>query len=357
MTEKQSAETFSEQVDALLAGQTPPGLDQDPLLSLAVELTANPASAMKMNPSPVFTQRLRRQLLSSLPQGRAIRSRHRWPIASIAGVSVTLLLALVLTLVWSPGTPSVTEVLARAADAVAITPGQVTYTISKLEVEGTVADNLEDVYSTIQEYWTRAGTLSDGRLISVEVAGNVYVAGDTDLTHPQVQHYSTPSKLCMRSLNPAIHLQPNLDAEGCFAVGTPTRSDPDPMAIYAGENLRDWISRMRADVAEIEFHEDRFNDRPVYSLTYREAGHRTQSPITVNHTTTGTIVALGSKLVPSTIVTYTVTLYIDRETYLPVGVISKADDPNMVLTQTILGYQVLNPTDLDFDPFAWPPER
>ena len=325
MTEKQMAETFSEQVDGLLAGQTPPGLDKDPLLSLAAEMVAGPASTM--NPSLAFTQRLRRQLLVSLPRERAVRSRRRW---SFAGVAATLLLALALTLVWNPGAPSVTEVLARAADTVAVAPGQITYHVSKVEVEveGIVVDSFEGNYSTIQEYWARAGTMSDGRLTSVEVAGAMYRADDTDLTRPLIRHYSTLSRLCMRSLDPSIPPLPDLDDEGCLTFDAPARNDPGPMAIYAGESFQDWISRMRANVGEIEFHEDRFNDRPVYSLTYCEAGHQTQSP-------------------------FTVTLHIDRETYLPVGVISTG--PDMVGTQTILKYQILNPKDLDFDPFAWPP--
>ena len=350
MTEKQMAEIFSEQVDGLLAGQMPPGLDKAPLLSLAAEMVAVPA----MDPSPAFTQRLRHQLLVSLPRERAVRSHRRW---SFAGVAVTLLLALALALVWNPGAPSVADVLARASDAIAIAPGQITYFVSKVKVEGVVADNVNGIHSTIQEYWVRAGTMPDGHLTSVEIAGAIYGANDTDLTHPQIQHYSTPSKLCMRSLDPSIPPRPDLDDEGCFTFDTPARNDPDPMAIYAGESLQGWISRMRANVAKIEFHEGRFNDRPVYSLTYREAGHQTQFPITVNHTTTGTIVAWDGESVPSTVVTYTLTLYIDRETYLPVGALSIAPDPPMVFTQTILEYQVLDPADLDFDPFAWPPEQ
>jgi hypothetical protein len=355
MSEKRKAETFSEQVDRLLAGRTPPGPSQDPLLSLAAEMVAGPAPAM--NPSPAFTQRLRRQLLSSLPRQRTARFHPRWSFASLAGVAVTLLLAFALTLVWNPGPPSAADVLARAADAIAIAPGQIVYDVTKVDVEGIVADNVEGIYSTVQEYWARAGTMPDGRLTSVEVAGAVYRADDTNLTHPLIQHYSTLSKLCMRSLDSSIPLQPNLDDEGCLTFDTPARNDPDPMAIYAGESFQDWINRMQANVEEIEFHEGQFNDRPVYSLTYREAGHQVQSPITVNHTTTGTIVAWGNEneSVPSVIVTYTLTLYIDRETYLPVGVISIAPDPNMVFTQTILEYQVLDPTDLDFDPFVWPP--
>jgi len=350
MTEKQIAQTFSERVDGLLAGQTPPGLDEAPLLSLAAEMIAVPA----MDPSPAFMQQLRRQLLVSLPRERVVQSHRRW---SFAGIAVTLLLALALTLVWNPGAPSAAEVLARAADAVAIAPGQITYFVSKVEVEGIVADNVEGIHSTIQEYWSRAGTTPDGRITSVESAGTIYLADDTGLTHPQIQHYSTLSKLCMRSLDPSTPPRPDLDDEGCFTFSTLAKNDPDPMAIYVGESFQDWINRMRVNVAEIEFHESRFNDRPVYSLTYREAGHQTQAPITVNNTTTGTIVAWGSDSVPSTVVTYTLTLYIDRETYLPAGVVSIAPDPPMAFTQTILEYQVLDPADLDFDPFVWPPER
>ena len=329
MTEKQPAQTFSGQVDDLLAGRTP--LDEDPLLSLAAEMAAGPA----MDPSPAFVQRLRCQLLLSLPRERTVRSHRRW--WSFAGVAATLLLALALALVWNPGPPSAAEVLARAADAIAIEPGQIVYDVVKLNVERIGADNFEGMYfegmySTIQEDWGRAGTMPDGRLTSVEIAGTIYRADDTNMTHPLIQHYSTLSKLCMRSLDPSIPIppRPDLDDEGCIALSIPAGSDSDPMAIYAGESFQDWISRMRANAEEIEFHEGRFNGHPVYGLTYREAGHQTQSLVTV-------------------------TIYIDRETYLPVGVISAG--PNMVGTQTILKYQVLDPTDIDFDPFVWPPEQ
>jgi hypothetical protein len=348
MAEKQTAETFSEQVDRLLAGHTPPG--KDPLLSLAAEMAAGPA----IDPSPAFAQRLRRQLVSSLTRERAVQSRRRW---SFVGATAALLLALALTLVWNPGAPSAAEVLARAADAVAIAPGQIVYDVTRVDVEQAISGMSRFVHSTITAYWARAGTMPDGSLTSVEVAGTVYMAHDTDLTHPLIQHYSTLSKLCMRSLDPSIPPRPDLDDDGCVTIGTPAGNDPDPMAIYAGESFRDWISRMRANVEEIEFHEDRFNDRPVYSLTYRDEGRQTQSPITISHAATGTVVAWGNEFVPSTVVTYTVTLYIDRQTYLPVGAISKTPDSSMVLTQTILEYQVLDPADLDFDPFVWPPEQ
>ena len=96
------------------------------------------------------------------------------------------------------------------------------------------------------------------------------------------------------------------------------------MAMYAGESLQDWIHRMRANVEEIEFREAEFNGQHVYGLTYREAGHQMRSPITVNHTTTGTIVAWGNGSTFDTVVTYTLTLYVDRDSYLPIGVLSQA---------------------------------
>lgn len=356
MTERQFAKTFSKQVDSLLVGQTPPGLDEDPLLSLAAEMVATPA----LDPPPAFRQRLRRQLLESLPREKTILSHRRWSFASFAGIAVTLLLALALTLLWTPRSPSVAEVLARAADAVAIVPGQIEYCVSKIDLAPIVSGTSETVYSNINEYWARTDTTPDGNLTSVEVAGNVYAADDVDRTRPLMQHYSTSSKLCWLDLDPSRPSRPNpgYDDEGCTSLySTSTRNNPDPMAIHAGESFQDWINRMQANVEEIEFHEDTFNDRPVYSLTYRELGYRAQSPITVNSTTTGTVVAWSSESVPRTVITYTVTRYIDRETYLPVGGISISPDPYMVLTYTVLEYRVLNPTDLDSDPFVWPPKR
>jgi hypothetical protein len=360
MTESkiQIAERFSEQVDRLMAGEIAP--DQDPLLSIAAELAAAPV----LDPSPAFTRRLRARLLSSAQTSqprrwtgvRAALFRRRW---SFVGVVTTLLLALTLALIWSPGAPSAAEVLARAADTVAAAPGQVTYVVSKLEVEEIdpgAGDIAKMVYSGIIEYWSRAGTVPDGRLTSVEIAGSIYAPGDAALSQPRIQHYSTLSRLCARSLDPSVPPPLDLNDGDCIILSAPAGRDPDPMAIYAGERFQHWIARMRANVEAIEFRDGRFNEHPVYSLTYREAGHATQSPITVNNTTTGTLVFWGGRSVPNTVISYTVTLYIDRETYLPVGVISRSSDPDLLFTQTILEYQVLDRKDLDFDPFVWPPE-
>jgi hypothetical protein len=115
MDEEQIAQTFSDQVDGLLTGQAGPG--DDPLLSLAVEISPGPA----LDPSPAFARRLRRELLASASQKRNFKLR-RW---SLAGATLSALVALALLLVWRPTALSAAEVLARAADAVAAEPGQI----------------------------------------------------------------------------------------------------------------------------------------------------------------------------------------------------------------------------------------
>ena len=62
--------------------------------AIAAEMVATPA----LDPSPAFRQRLRSQLLESLSRKKGIFSRRRWSFASFAGIAVTLLLALALTL-------------------------------------------------------------------------------------------------------------------------------------------------------------------------------------------------------------------------------------------------------------------
>ncbi len=338
MVEKQAANTFSEQVDNLLAGQTVPG--NDPLLSLAAEMAAGPA----LDPSPAFAQRLRRQLLSSPPK-RTAWPRRPW-FWSLAGVAVTVLLAAALVLAWNPGQPTAAQVLARAADAVAIAPGQIEYflieetgvvrTIKWVVNEDYTLSPYEFEYSYLTERWSHGGTISESHLTPFEVAGFDYAVDDADLSHPLNQYYGTYSgtysKFCMLgpdpSLPPEWDMPDQEDSEGCVTF------DSSPTTVFAkhtGESFQDWFNRLREKTEEIEFKRGQFNDRPVYSLTYR-----------------------GEYTATKPAFAYTVVLYFDRETYLCVG--SMHEDPHNVITLTILEYQVLDPADLDFDPFVWPPE-
>jgi hypothetical protein len=111
---------------------------------------------------------------------------------------------------------------------------------------------------------------------------------------------------------------------------------------------------MQANVAEVEVHEDQFNRRPVYRLMYQEVGQWAQSPITSNQTIMGALVAWNDTA-PLNVLTHTLTVYVDRQTYLPVGIVSAAPDLGAVFTQTILVYQVLDPKDVALNPFTWPP--
>jgi hypothetical protein len=334
MAEERTAHTFSEQVDGLLAEQAAPG--DDSLLSLASEMVAGPA----LEPSPAFVQRLRYQLLSSPPK-RVARPRWRW---SLVGAGVTLILAITLALALNPGSPSAAEVLARAADAVAIAPGQIEYLVTENTgvargTEWIVNENYtlspyKFEYSYLNERWVRGGTLSpEGLLTPYEVAGFDYAVDDTDLNHPLNQYYGTYSRFCMLGPDPSRPPEwdvPNQeDSEGCVIFDSLTNATV--FARHTGESSQDWFNRLREKTEEVEFKIEQFNNRPAYSLTYHGECTATKPPFA-----------------------YTVVLYFDRQTYHCLGSIHR--DPHNVITQTILDYQVLDPADLDFDPFVWPPE-
>jgi hypothetical protein len=342
MAEEQIAQTFSDQVDGLLAGQAGPG--DDPLLSLAVEMAPGPA----LDPSPTFARRLRRELLASAPPKRSFKLR-RW---SLAGATLSALVALALLLVWTPTTLSAAEVLARAAGAVAAEPGQIEYLVLKVDVTDVDKDPRSDgggLENTIVELWNHIDVASDGRIAVVEFASTAYQASDTALEHPLWKGYQTPDQACAHVLDAPLPYVPDL--EDCITFD-PDSGGPGAAARYASESLQNWIARMQASDAEIEFQEGEFNDRPVYSLTYLEVS---QNVIVSSESPEGPGVVSAAYTDVST-----VTLYVDRETYLPVGRIHHSTYPDgrsVSYTQTVLQYQVLEPAELDFDPFAWPPER
>lgn len=341
MAEKQAAQAFSEQVDRLLAGQAAPG--DDPLLSLAADLTPGAA----LDPAPAFVKRLRRQLLQPAPPRRTFRLRH-W---SLAGVTLSLFIVLAMTMLWRPRALSAAEVLARAADAAAVNPGQIEYIVLKTDVTRPPDDRpVDGIDSTIIETWNHVAASQDGLLTVVEWASIGYAASDSELNHPLYQSYDSPTLFCLETFDPSFLDVPEL--RDCITMDP---VEPGPAARQASESLQDWIARMQASEAEIESHETEFAGRPVYSLTYLEERHSLvassysrDEPLTVTQ---------------AGVSTDTVTVYIDRETYLPVGKFqqrpfkhySTSEEITVSLTLTVLQYQILNPEDLDFDPFAWPP--
>lgn len=336
------AEAYSEQVDSLLAGQTPPG--SDPLLSLASEL----ATLAALDPSPEFAQRLRRELLLSWPRKRAAQSRNLW---SLAAVAATLLLALALVLFWNPRTPSAAQVLARAADAVAVAPDQIELIVLDVEVSEEVrAGHTAGIAHYIIESWYRVDVSPDGRLTIAEAACTGYDADDAELSHALYQVYYRPSSVfCYLGLDTAFPSVPDL--EECLTLEAFSTDDPGPAARYETESLREWIERVQANAEEIEFREDRFNAHAVYCLTYLE-----ESP----SVTVSSDVPFGPWVVEPVLSTMdAVTLYIDRQTYLPIGRIRRfaTQDHTIIQTETIRHYQVVDPGDLEFDPFVWPPEQ
>jgi hypothetical protein len=344
MAEKQVAQAFSEQVDRLLAGQAAPG--DDPLLTLAADL----APGVALDPAPAFVRRLRGQLLRPAPPPRRVLQLRRW---SLAGVALSLFIALAVTLLWSPRTLSAAEVLARAADAAAVNPGQIEYIVIKFDVSHSSDEQPTGMDNTIVELWNHVAVNEDALLTVVEWAAIDYAASDTEFNHPLSQSYGTPALQCWETFDAYFPDVPEL--RDCITLDS---VEPGPAARQATESLQDWIARMQASEAEIEFHETEFADRPVYGLTYIEDNQHV-------------IVSADSPGGPGTITQAytsadTVTVYIDRETYLPVGKFQQnslpsphplEDEVTVSLTRTVLQYQVLNPDELDFDPFAWPPER
>ncbi len=342
MTEKQVAQRFSDQIDSFLEGQSIG--NQDPLQSLAAEMIAGP----EIDPSPEFAARLRHRFQLSLSNSsrRNAHIRRRWLLSGAAVV-----LVLTLFLVWNPLTPSAADVLARTADTVAIAPGFIEYIVFRLEVKSITSDTTVMLDESISEYWARSALTTGNRLTTDEVRGTIYDADDVELLHPLAQIYSSSTELCLRSLDASVPPLSNTNSEGCIVHETPANNDPGPFARFKDEGLREWISRMQDNIERIEFQETSFNDRLVYSLTYHDISAFEANP----ESTTNQSVEVAS----DTTVTYTATLYIARETYLPVGFISEVPDASsgsMTVTQTILEYEVLDPKDLDFDPFAWPPD-
>lgn len=345
MTEKQVAQVYSDQVDSLLEGQSI-GI-QDPLQSLAAEMIAG----SEIDPSPEFVARLRHRFQLSLSKSSRgnVYIRRRWLLAGAAVV-----LALTLVLVWNPLTPSAADVLARTADTVAIAPGYIEYKVFRTEIEIISSDGSVMIKRDIAEYWGREVVTTDNLLTTAEVAGMIYDEDDVELVHPLAQIYYSPPEFCFRSLSALAPAFPKANSEGCIVYKTDF-NDPGPFARFYDEGLREWIGRMEDNIESIEFQETSFNDRPVFSLKYHD--------ISVSQATAESTSSQGVESASGTTAIYTETLYIDRETYMPVGLTYEFSDDSsgsmivtQIGTQTILEYAVLDPKDLDFDPFAWPPD-
>ena len=92
---------------------------------------------------------------------------------------------------------------------------------------------------------------------------------------------------------------------------------------YAADSPQAWISRLQTNADALAYHEDQFAGQHVYSLIEQRGDD-------------------------------TLTLYVDRKSYQPVGFV--AQTPDYTLTQIVHQYEVINVEDLPFDPFIWPPD-
>lgn len=337
MVNKHSINTFSMQVDNLLAGKATP--TDDPLLSLASQMFAG----SDLDPSPAFTRRLRQRLLSA-PPVRAIHSPRRW---SLAGTALIVFVAITLAVVWNSGSPSATKVLARAVDAIAVAPGQIEHIVFKWDVIPDSTSDPSGHSSGITEAWTRIDTMPEGYLAAVETAGTTYPPDDTSLTQPLYQAYYSPSMQCYRGLTPSFSELNMPESEQCLTFDT--SPEPNSSVRYSDESPQDWINRMQNNVENIEVNEEQFNGHPVFSLTYQSQERHT----VISADGTDTPATIESAITPDT-----VTLYVDRETYHPVGQTQTMfyDEHTFTTTLIILSYQVLDAIDLEHDPFTWPPE-
>ncbi len=257
------------------------------------------------------------KLLFKPTKGRTM-TRLTWGLTVLCTVIVTLLTLLLL----QPRTLPAQHILAQAAEATLREAGQVEHIVVETRLKD-IAQNEETAY--ISEDWSAIGTTMDGYLITVERTTARYAAEDVALAQPVSWSYESWAKSCFLDLQsyPTIYYDPGADPEGCVNVEQTARlSIPSPVGQPVQASPQTWVSRLQVDMEDLIYQEDHFNHRPVYSLTdvYEDT---------------------------------TLTLYIDRETYRPLGFV--AQTPNYVLTQTVLHYTVQSRDALPFDPFTWPP--
>jgi len=345
---KTQAQGLSQQVDALLAGQ--PHTGDDPLLATARLLAENAPA----EPSPAFTQRLRRRLLNAgtspahIPQERSFAMWKRF-----AAVGMAALIILVLVWVALPRTLSAQQVLARAAKSTAVEAGQIVYQVY------TSRGNL-------YREWQRLEVAPDGASVPVEIMTIRYAKDDTAFEIALEAVYSAPTRVCRAVFGES---NPIGDEMGCQTL-TPEVAAPvetgsgsadsgyteaiDPAVreqiekslreapdapgtpdIPVVETISEQIEHLQGSADTVNVVQAQFEQRSVYAITESQNATRPDEEAVTR------------------------TLYVDQSTFLPVGYsyTSKGGSGDEPTTWNILvlEYRILNAEDLDFDPFAWLP--
>lgn len=260
-------------------------------------------------------QGLRRLFISN--RERSWLMRLTWGMTILATVVATLLVVLLL----QPRALPADGLLAKAAAATVRCPGCVEHAVVETRLYAQ-ADPAQ-VRGYVTEAWTRLGPTFDGHVTPVEQVAARYPL--TDAARPLSWSYESWPRRCFFDLRdyPRVYYDTGADAQGCIDGESAVRLTlPDPLVHAAEAGPQGWIGRLRSGTAELTPHRATFDGRRVYGLIE----HRDD---------------------------ITLTLYLDRRDYLPVGFV--AETPTYRLTQTVRRYEVVAPEALPGAPFAWPP--
>lgn len=351
------AQAMSEHIDTLLAGETPE--DTGPVIDTARLL----AKAAPKEPSGVFYHSLKQQLLQAghSPQS-ANRERSTMMWKRLAAVGTAALLVIVAVWMAWPRTLTPQQVLARAAKTTAAEPGQIIY----------------QVYSSggsLYREWQRLETAPDGGLLPVEVMIIRYAKHDTAFESPLDWVYNSSDRSCRWPLESATTAAPeSADAEGCKTVITSleknteistftessapgseyteaanpalrqeiqealreTPGTPGAVDVASVQTIREQIQSLQANSGNVSVVRVQLEERPVYAIEESQPTTRA---------------AAGA---------VTRTLFVDQKSFLPVGLsyTSQAGDGEIISwSALVFEYRVVNASELDFDPFTWPPAK
>lgn len=326
-------EDFSQRIDDVLAGKDAPV--DDALLSLAAEIAGAPV----LRPSPSFARQLRQKLLSSQASQPA-RSTWRWAVGTAV---LTMVMAILLTLVWNPWSPpSAQEVLARVADAVSVQPGQIEHLVAHIAHEMPEANPVENLV----QLWNRIEEMPDGSLAAGEQINLNYSPDDVELENPASANYwGTSGKWCALQYVEQQSIpvtMPGADENGCISHDLDIGPDP---ALGSMSSPQEWINSLEKARWEMDHraYPDRLNGRPVYRL---------------EGTSECWMIEINDTLIEKKGYACSMTLYIDRETYMLKGGASKpTSGPGVSQSYTLISYEVLDSEELGFDPFVWPPQQ
>lgn len=272
-----------------------------------------------------------------------------WKRFAAVGMAAIMILALIW--VALPRTLSAQQVLARAAKSTAVEAGQIVYQVY------TSGGNL-------YREWQRLEVAPDGASVPVESMTLRYAKDDTAFKTPLEAVYSAPTRLCRMPADGAA-----VDALGCQTVApevaAPVESDagsagpgyvetidtatreriqqalreapdaPEAASLPLVESIPEQIEHLQSSANTVNVVQAQFAERPVYAITESPENTRPDEDA------------------------FTRTLYVDQESFLPVGVTytsgSGSDDASATWNILVLEFRILDAGTLDFDPFAWPP--